>query len=68
MRVVPTHADAIVVSAERGAGVARVLVVEGNVVVYELANGGDPLSDRRRVAEQLPRDVGELFRFAVTAG
>ncbi len=67
MREVAAHAGALFVHIMRGFHVMRMLIAEGDVVMHERADRGDPPPTRRRVAEQRPRDIGQLVGLAVAA-
>src|SRR5438552_18507016 len=67
MCVVAANAVALHVRFERSSGGARVLVAEGQMVVYEIADGLHPRPAERRMSEQAPGLVGQAIGLAVAA-
>src|SRR5437016_3646065 len=65
MCVVAANAVALYVCFGRGPGGAGVLVAEGQVVVYEIADGLHPRPAERRMSEQAPRLVGKAVGLTV---
>ena len=57
----------LLVDVMRGLHVMGVLVAEGDVVVDEVGDRGYPRPARLGVAEQRPRDVGQLVGLAIAA-
>ena len=67
MGEVAAHAGALLVDVVRRFHVIGVLIAEGDVVVHEAADRGDPRPPRLGIAEQRPGDIGQFIGFAVTA-
>ena len=67
MCVVATNAVALYVRFVGGSGGAGVLVAEGEVVVYEVADGLHPRPAERRMAEQTPSLIGKAIGLTVAA-
>jgi hypothetical protein len=67
MRVIPAHADALVIRLQGRAGGPRLLVVEGDMLVHKIAHRLYPGPARGDVAEQSPGDLGQFIGLAITA-
>src|SRR5947209_19179797 len=65
MCVVAANAVALYVCFRCSPGGAGVLVAEGQVVVYEIADGLHPRPAERRMSEQAPRLVGKAIGLTV---
>src|SRR5271154_6236695 len=67
MCVVAADADALVERLERRPGRARLLVVELDVLMHEIANGLHAAPSRRARAEHIPGGLAQSIGFAVAA-
>jgi hypothetical protein len=67
MCVVATNTVALYVCFRRGSGGAGVLVAEGDVVVYEVADGLHPRPAERRMSEEAPSLIGQAIGLTVAA-
>jgi hypothetical protein len=67
MCVVATNAVALYVRFGCGSGGAGVLVAEGDVVVYEVADGLHARPAERRMSEEPPSLIGKAIGLAVAA-
>src|SRR5271166_1965239 len=67
MSEVATDAGALEIGFVGGPGRARVLVVEYDMAVDEIADRLDPPPASRRIAEKVPGDLAQLVGFYVAA-
>ena len=68
MREVAAYAALFAIGLGGGAGRPRQPVVEGDVIVHEIADRLNARQAKRRVAEQPPRLVRQQVAFAIAAG
>ena len=69
MRVIAAHAPPFIESLPRGLGGAGALIVKGNVLMHEIANGLHPRPSSWSLAKRSPGEIKQLgIAIAVAAG